>query len=228
MAQIHTYTVGTPAATDRIPYISDPAGTPALKLAAVSALSTGGTTWTQVANIAGTSTAGFNSYNGGTWTSDGASIGVTNAGGGSYFYGTTPIDVGFSIVESEVQLLAAGGDIYGGIGFMLANGSGAPTHGDAPYCRLQRAGGAWSVLGGRPNVDRISVPFAGATDTWFRLRVLMAGGTVSVALDGTPIIRAYGTGEYRADSFALWSYNSAVRWRNIKVWTADLGAWTLT
>lgn len=42
MAQIESYASGTPAGTDQIPYIEDPAGTPVLKLAAVSDLGGGG------------------------------------------------------------------------------------------------------------------------------------------------------------------------------------------
>ena len=42
MAQIETYPDGTPAGTDKIPYVEDPAGTPALKLVEVSSLGGGG------------------------------------------------------------------------------------------------------------------------------------------------------------------------------------------
>lgn len=42
MAEIQSYPTGTPTGTDQVPYIEDPAGTPALKLAAVSDLGGGG------------------------------------------------------------------------------------------------------------------------------------------------------------------------------------------
>lgn len=42
MAEIQTYPAGTPVAGDLVPYVSDPAGTPALKLADASALGGGG------------------------------------------------------------------------------------------------------------------------------------------------------------------------------------------
>lgn len=42
MAEIQTYPSGTPVTGDVVPYVSDPAGTPALKLADISAFSGGG------------------------------------------------------------------------------------------------------------------------------------------------------------------------------------------
>jgi hypothetical protein len=231
MAEIQTYPDGTPIAGDKVPYVADPDGTPALMNADASVFlggggGGGGLSWTQTIDEDGTSTAHFTSLGGGTWTVDSGAIKVVGAGTPSnLFYSADTMSVMNCVVEADVMLLSSnGGDCYAGVGVLQSTGNDAPWHGYGPFVRIQRTGGVFRVLAGRVSTDQTSEILAGgAMDTWFTVRMVMNGGAADSYINGDLATATRGTAEYRADTLTLWSYAADAKWRNIKAWVADMG-----
>lgn len=222
MPEIQTYPSGTPVAGDKIPYVSDPAGSPALKLADASLVG-----WTLVVDEPGDSLANFTQLDSGTWSTDGTAITVASATTPSnLFYSADTMSVLSCVVEADVMLLGSnGGDCFAGIGVLQSTGSDSPTppwHGYGPFVRIQRTGGVFRVLAGRVSADQSAELLAGgAMDTWFTVRMVLMGGAADTYINGTRATATRGTTEYRADTITLWSYSTAAKWRNIKAWTAN-------
>lgn len=218
MAEIHTYPDGTPVAGDKFPFVADPGGTPALKLADV-----GG--WTQVVDEPGDSLAHFTQLGAGNWSTDGTAIALNSASTPSnLFYSADTMSVMSFVVEADVMLLSSnGGDCYAGVGVLQSTGGGAvPWHGYGPFVRIQRTGGAFQVLAGRISLDQSTAPLAGgAMDTWFTVRMVLIGGVGDSYVNGTRAVATRGTAEFQADTITLWSYSADAKWRNIKAWTAN-------
>lgn len=220
MAEIQTYPSGTPAPGDKVPYVSDPTGSPALKLADMGSL--GG--WTQVIDESGGSLTNFAQLSGGTFTVDSGAIkGIGTGAPTNYYYDAATMSVTECVLQADVMLLGSnGGDCYAGIGVMQSVGSGSPWHGYGPFVRIQRISGTFKVLAGRIDLDLVSDTLTGgAMDTWFTVRMHMIGGAVDSYINGTRALATRGTGEFRSDTMTLWAYNTDAKWRNIKAWTAN-------
>lgn len=221
MAEIQTYPSGTPVAGDKVPFVSDPTGSPALKLADAASL----TGWTKVVDEPGDSLTNFTSLGSGTWATDGTSINLTSPGTPSnLFYSANTMSMMSFVVEADVLLASStAGDCYAGVGVLQSTGSGAvPWHGYGPFVRIQRVGGTFQALAGRVSHDQSVAPLVGgAMDTWFTLRMVLLGGAGDMYVNGTRTTATRGTGEFQADTLTLWAYTADAKWRNIKAWTAN-------
>jgi len=203
----------------------------------------GGMTWTEVANLDGSTVTGLSNY-GGTWTSDGSIIKQTALGANAWAWHTSVSSPIAGPFVAEVEYRRDGGwnstvglalvskwqyDVDGyfreGNRFYLSDGDGPAN------IVLQH--GAPPGSGGQP--DRNRTIGANTNLTWRKLRVTCTSH-LTFWLDGTPYmnipLQTYIGSGYQLpfDRVALFSSQGNVgdhparehHFRNFKLWVADM------
>lgn len=183
-------------------------------------VSASGGGWTQVVNEDGTSFANF-SGSAGTWSSDGTVIKQTNTSASekraSY---SNLIVTSILIYEAEVQLRSSGSTRQGGI---LIGYDGSGTGGMAVV--LDEGANTIGVVTDGV-AAQMTLSATVAVNTWYKIRLVYAGGHASIYLDGTLV----GSGgyisqqSYNASRIGLWAYQAEVWFRNIKAWNLSVPA----
>lgn len=172
----------------------------------------GPVSWTLVVDESGASFANWTNIIG-TWASDGTNIqqtAVSTTFKSAQLTAQTPFGFGPVIAECEVRFPTAGqgtgtfvhgGIVVGAIGILLNEGTTKQLH--------------WQNYG---VTDYRTLVTTIALDTWYKIRVVLAGNTATVYKDGVLIGTTYTPSAIAFDYLYLGSYNSKVDFRNIKVW----------
>ena len=215
MAEIQTYPDGTPAPADKVPYISDPAGTPALKLAEVSALGSGG-------GGGGDSVpATLYAYDGSTLT------------GSTVVTGTWTVGTEFTQTDTAAtahDLLLASAETYSpfnttiqmDIKFPVSGYTGISTLLNSSFmvagACIAFAENALTVISAGSAVIATHTITA-AADTWHALRVVRYGSIWSIYLNGD-LLRdvLWGSGNIGGNGTSLYSQSAVSHFRNVQLW----------
>jgi hypothetical protein len=221
MAQYSSYPTGTPAPTDRVLYLSDPAGTPAEKLGLVSDF--GGFAWEQVIDLPGTSLTDWSYGNGSGITVNGGDSCLSAPDNSTISFRYDAVSLtGFNFIQCDMRFDAfSGGATQAGIGIGPRSGGGAGT----PYCQLATAAGDGTSATVAVNVFFVS-GFAAAianisTGTWYTIGLLTIGAAHQCFLNAAPGPVATGPSN-GADRLALIQYSCRCSWKNIKGWNLSL------
>ena len=216
MAAIHTYPTGTPAASDYVPYVADPTGSPVMRNTLVSDINAG-FSWTQVVDEPGDALTNWTVASG-TWNSSGSYIECTANGFLRY---NTAFETAISIIEAETMIVTNTGDRYAEF-CLAASASTAKTA--QQTARIQRVSSTWNwhvELGGQTAVTNGS--FSGAEDTWYKMRQVFIGNRAIFYIDDTRYATYDVAHNISMDRIGLSVVGATIRYRNIKAWTADLG-----
>jgi hypothetical protein len=212
--EIQDYPDGTPSAGDKIPFVEDPAGTPALKLADLADVGGGGGggSWTQVINQDGSSLTDWTVLSG-TWAVVSAVIECQTAGAGQDIYLTTPtFDSSDWLFECELQINNLAG--YVGPGACIRSGSDVTGS-------LEINLHSNTVIAVSHGVAAASdIPAPMVADTWTVLRIRYVGASATVWLDGACMGAVTMTDVPVGNQLMLRSYGTTSKWRNVKVWEA--------
>ena len=179
----------------------------------------GGLSWDLVVNESGAAFTNFTAASG-TWSSDGTVIKQTNTTATfRYARYNTLIVTAMCVFEAEMQIKSSGSDRIGGIvvGFngSSTGGAGARLNEGTDQVQLTTVGVA----------VRLNVSATINIDTWYKVRMVVAGSTISVYLDGT-LIGSAGITQASGDAryVGLYTYQAEVWFRNVKGWNLDLPA----
>lgn len=180
----------------------------------------GGGGWEQVINESGTSFSNFTS-SAGTWSSDGSVIKQTDTSASAKraIYNTKVV-TSMLVFQADIQLKSTGSDRLGGllVGYDGSGSGGMLVRINEGQDEAEVVPDAGSVLANLSVTINI--------DTWYTLRVVVAGGVASVYLDGT-LLGSGGNNAQRsgdASYIGLYSYQSETWFRNIKAWNLQLPA----
>jgi hypothetical protein len=185
--------------------------------------------WTQVIDESGASFANFTGDSG-TWASASSVIKQTDTAAVMHrAHYNTQVVQSHLIFEAEIQIKTVSNDKIGGllIGYDGANGTGSyevrlneSVAGNAGAIQTENSGiGAFTTINTTIDID-----------TWYKLRLVFAGDTVSIYLDG--VLKGFSRGnssgagptEIDGHYVGLMSYGAETWFRNIKAWTLTLPA----
>lgn len=175
--------------------------------------------WELVVNQDGTSFASWTATAGGTWTSDGTVIKQTDtAATRRRAYFNTKVINSILVVQADIQLKSSGGDNRGG--FLM--GFDGTNSGSACAVFISENNSVQVEVDAAANKYNHSVTIN--VDTWYTLRAIYTGHSVSVYLDGTLLFTAGGTVQAlnTADYIGLLTYQAEVWFRNIKAWNLTM------
>lgn len=179
----------------------------------------GGGIWSQVVNESGASFANFTSGSG-TWSSDGTVIKQTDTAASSRKAKYNTMTAHSVIVfQSDIQIKTAGATRLGGL--LVGYDGGTGTSG--LLVRLDEGNNVVEIYTDNAALT-LSVAQTIAIDTWYTLRLYVAGNSVSVFVDGTLIGSSRAGTAGSASFIGLFSYQAEVWFRNIKAWTLTLPA----
>lgn len=176
MAEIQTYPDGTPADGDKVPYVADPGGTPALMLADVADLGGGG--WAGVDADDLTSLTGWTSVTG-TWGVSGGQV-TASAWTGDYSYLRAPTVPSTTAMRASVEFSVPSWGSDTRVGLIVAGDSAT---GNQPLGYYTKIGGTEVLKAERHNnVTMASVPVTTplAAATWHRITVDVIGLALAV------------------------------------------------
>jgi hypothetical protein len=189
---------------------ADSAEATGMKWAAPAAVSI----WNQVINESGASFANFTGASG-TWASDGTVIKQTNTAGAPHRAKyNTKIANSILVFEAEVQVRAAGVCLAG----IVAGFDGANGNGSLFYAREDSDIVAFET---DSSTTRLSIATTIAANTWYKLRIVMAGGMYTGYVDGVLKGTSISLNVNDSSYVGLWSYGCESWFRNIKAWTLN-------
>lgn len=172
--------------------------------------------WTQDVNESGTSFSNWIARSG-SWDSDGTVIRHTSvAGAWQYADFNTLLGLGLPLIaEAEIRFPTTGQ----GTGSYVQSGLKIGTIGV-----IFRYSGTQAILHQDWTItDYQDVAFTIALDTWYKIRCVVSGSTVTTYVDGvlkaTTRIGGPGANAGASNYFGLGGYNSLMHYRNIKLWT---------
>lgn len=211
--EIQDYPVAVPISTDRIPYVSDPAGSPSLKLTAVSSLPSGGSGTSDQTKVtyAGTTMTGT-AVSAGTWaaTTDFAQTDTANAAHDLRLGDAITYSPFHATIETELKF--ATGAAFTGISTL--NGTSFLTN---TPCVALRDNTLYMIAAGSGLLATISV--TAAADTWHTLRVVASGRVWTAYLNDARIVTYDFSGVVlTADGFSLYSQGTTSHFRNASIW----------
>lgn len=177
----------------------------------------GGVSWSQNVNESGTSFANWTASVG-SWDSDGTVIRHTSVTGAWQWANfTTLLPLGYPLIaEAECRFPTTGQ----GTGSFVESGIKIGSIGV-----IFRYSGTQAIIHQDFAVsDQRDVNFTIALDTWYKLRCVVTGSTVTTYVDGVLKATTRLTGNVNADYFGLGGFNSIMHYRNIKLWSLSGGA----
>jgi hypothetical protein len=174
--------------------------------------------WTQNVSESGTSFANFTAASG-TWSSDGTVIKQTDTAAtkrrAKY---NNKVATSLLVYEAEIQIRTSGALRVGGL--LIYDG----TNTNGIVCYIDQ-GNSVIALESDSVTARNSASATINTNTWYKVRIVVAAGSVSAYLDGTlKTSAALVMQDDNIDFVGLISYQAEVWWRNIKVWNLALPA----
>lgn len=181
-----------------------------------------GAEWNQVVSQAGTTFTGFTAATG-TWSSNGTEIIQTDTTAtwrrAKY---DTLVALGFPwIIEAEMfHVSVAGSERRAGIGIT----DGTNINGLTAQVKV-----GTGVIVDQDNTQTFRTLSTTINDsTWYKLRLVMGNAWLSIYLDGTllantPLMK-YNAWDDNAEFVSLVSYNSSVKFRNLKTWVLSTNA----
>lgn len=184
-----------------------------------------GASWTEGINESGASFANFTA-NSGTWASNGTEITQTDTAASTRrARHNTLVPMGFGvIVETEAFFVTTGtGNIRAGL---LIGDPADAGHLWVYLERLASGAGNQQVAVERESVVQVRT-YTGLTindSTWYKLRVVFTGVTISTYFAGTLLGTTMMTPREDEIYPQLGSYAASVKFRNFKVWTLSGGA----
>lgn len=184
----------------------------------VGPLGGGGGGWTQVVDEDGTSFANFTSI-AGTWASNGTEITQTDTSASSkHARLTAELLTAYCVFEADVRIDSSGAGAISRVGLVAGyNGTiGAST---IVYLEGNATTGLEVTSDSEASAELGTTSFSFNYDTFYTLRLVIAGNRVTAFVDGTQRLSVANTGgPLNTRYLALLSYGSAGRFQNIKMW----------
>lgn len=177
-----------------------------------------------VVNEDGTSLANWN-QDAGSWSSAGGIISVDSTGGEARLeYNADVLDPALRFVfQTDIRISSTGLSAANDLAGMVWNWDGTTANG-APACRIIFTSGAAKqlTLEHKATLALNTVTFAWVADTWYTMRVLVSGDSVSAYVDGSWKTATHGATTLLGRRIGLYAVGVNADFDNIKVWTETL------